>query len=250
MAYRFALDSRSYEDLASGRVLRTAHGQAALPVRVAREMFEQAIALRPAGGADGQVALYDPCCGAGHSLAALGFLYRSQLRAVVGSDVDQAAVGLCRQNLALLQPQGLHARIHELTALLALEQRPAYQAALDSARALAASVPAGVAPAVHCFVADARVAAQLRVGIAGSNPEIVIVDVPYGRLSRWRTPTGSDPGDDGALFDMLEAAADVLAAGAVVALATGKRAKVVHQRFRRARQTSIGLRRLTWLVRN
>ena len=89
--YRFATDDRSYADLGSGRVLRSRPGQPAFPVRLAREMFEQALALRPAGAAP--PILYDPCCGAGHLLASVGLLYADRLTAVIGSDVDAGGAG-------------------------------------------------------------------------------------------------------------------------------------------------------------
>jgi tRNA G10 N-methylase Trm11 len=240
MPYRFATDSRSYIDLASGRVLRSRPGHPAFPVRLAREMFEQARALRGAA-AVAPAVLYDPCCGAGHLLTTLGLLHAPQLSAAIGSDADEAALSLARQNLRLLEPGGLQARADELAALFQQHGNPAHRAALDSARSLATAQAATIP--VHLFRADALDPAQLAEGLGPRRPDIVVADAPYGRLSSW-----SAGGDGHPLETMLGALAQVLPPGAVVALATGKETKIAHPRFHRARQLQLGGRRVTWLV--
>jgi tRNA G10 N-methylase Trm11 len=242
MPYRFAVDERSYADYASGRVLRSRPGQSAFPVRLAREMFEQARALRPPD-APARVALHDPCCGSGQLLAALGFLYAPALRVVIGSDVDEEVLALARENLRLLAPGGLEARIDELQSLHQRYGKPSHEAALASARALAAALGSELL-ASRCFRADARDAEQLRAGLGGETPEIVVADAPYGQLSSWSGEGDEAPGR------MLGALAEVMAPGGVVALATSKDLKPTHPRFRRARQLRLGPRRVTWLVRS
>jgi tRNA G10 N-methylase Trm11 len=234
MPYRFARDARDHRDLASGHVLRSAPGHAAFPVRLAREMYEQAAALAPPA----PHVLYDPCCGAGHLLTSLGFLHGSDLAWVIGSDVDPAALALARQNLALLTPEGLAARTAELRALH--DRHGRHQEALASAHALAASV---TALRVECFEANALDPAQLAGGLRAHRPDIVVTDVPYGRLSSWK----DRPMDSSAA--LLAALAEVLPSGAVVAIATAKASKVDHSLFHRTRQMRAGHRRLTWLVR-
>ena len=247
MPYRFATELRSYADLGSGRVVRSRPGQPAFPVRLAREMFEQARALHGATGTEGpagdnRVVLYDPCCGAGHLLTTLGLLYAAEVSAVIGSDVDDAALSLARENLRLLTAGGLQARIDELARLYQQHGNPAHKEALASARSLAAAQV--VTLPVQLFRADVRDPGGLRDGLGSHQPQIVVADAPYGRLSSWSTGGGGNP-----LEAMLDALAQVLSPAAVVAIATSKELKLAHPRFRRTRQLKLGQRRVTWLVR-
>jgi tRNA G10 N-methylase Trm11 len=234
MPYRFARDARDHRDLASGQVLRSAPGQAAFPVRLAREMYEQAAALAPPA----PHVIYDPCCGAGHLLTSLGFLYGSDLARVIGSDVDAGVLPLARQNLALLTPEGLAARTAELRALH--DRHGRHQGAVASAQALAASL---AAVDVSSFEANALDPAELAAGLGPHAPDIVVADTPYGRLSTWK----GDPTTNSAA-GMLAALAEVLRPGAVLAIGTDNHTKVEAPLFRRVRQMRAGHRRITWLV--
>jgi 23S rRNA (guanine2535-N1)-methyltransferase len=248
MPYRFALTARSYSDLASGRVLRSAPGQPAFPVRLAQEMFEQACALVPSPPEPGLV-LWDPCCGAGHLLASIGLLYPSALSCLVGSDVDPRAVALARQNLELVRPGGLQARIVELEGLHQQHQKPAHRDAIASARALYAQLQ-GIALDILCFVADATQPQQLSAGLQGRSPDLLLVDLPYGRLSSWAGAAGPEATPEDNARRLLDAWATLCRPGSVAALASPRSFKVTHPDFRRARQLRVGARRLTWLLRN
>jgi 23S rRNA (guanine2535-N1)-methyltransferase len=223
--YRFATDARSYEPFASGHVLRSRPGQAAFPVRLGRELFEQARALRNAAN----LTLYDPCCGAAHLTTTLGLLYAPSK--IIASDIDETVLPLARQNLHLVEPRGLQERIAELESIYRREGNPAHAAALESARMLAAQPRAPIE--VRCFKADAQDPKQLDV-----IPDIIVIDPPYGRLSRLH----------GSLTKIIDALATILPPGGVLAIATGGE-KIHHARLTRARQLKVGHRRLTWLVR-
>ncbi len=239
MPYRFATDDRSYADLGSGRVLRSRPGQSAFPVRLAREMFEQALALRPTGAPP--PILYDPCCGAGHLLASVGLLYADRLTAVIGSDVDAEALAVAGGNLRLLEAGGLTTRAEELAALFAQHGNPAHREALDSARALAAAQANPLAARV--FQADARDPSALRRGLGTDAPAVILTDVPYGRMSSWKHASPEQ-----GIEALLDTLGKVLEPGAVVAIATDD-VKVAPAHFRRQRQLKLGKRRVTWLVR-
>jgi 23S rRNA (guanine2535-N1)-methyltransferase len=60
VSYRYAAEKEGYADYSSGHVLRSAPGFPAFPVRLASEVFQRAVALRPGSS---PVALWDPCCG-------------------------------------------------------------------------------------------------------------------------------------------------------------------------------------------
>src|SRR5215210_5047561 len=104
MPYRFARERVDYSDFASGRVLYSLPGRTAFPVRLADEIFQRCLALRPPEARDGPLTLYDPCCGGATLLTTLGFLHGPKLAALIGSDADPDAVALAERNLALLTP--------------------------------------------------------------------------------------------------------------------------------------------------
>jgi tRNA G10 N-methylase Trm11 len=238
--YRFATDDRSYADLASGRVLRSRPGQPAFPARLAREMFEQALALRSAGSPP---VVYDPCCGAGHLLATVGLLSADRLAAVIGSDVDPQALALARENLRLLEAGGLLARAAELEQLHGQHGNPAHREALDSTRALSAAQ--AVTLPVRTFQANALDPPAVLAGLGDATPDIVLADLPYGRLSAWQ----GNPSIEGSAA-LLAAFSRVLRPGAVMAIATSSDVKVAGEHFHRRRQLKLGKRRVTWLIRD
>ena len=245
MAYRFAVRRESYEDLASGRVLRSAPGHTGFPVRLAREMFEQCLEFH---GSPRRCTVYDPCCGTAHLATTLGLLYGDQIALLNVSDVRESALGLARGNLALVTRVGLDARVVALGAEYAKHGNPAHAAAEVSARSLRARM-ADSAPQTRCFLADARDEADLLVGLGHVRPEIIVSDIPYGRGSTWLDRQGRQIQGSDALYPFLEALASATTEDSIVALATARGQKVVHPSYERKRQFKIGKRRVTWLAR-
>lgn len=185
-------------------VLASAPGRPTLPVRLTLELFGRALAL--AGG--GPVAVWDPCCGAGTTLAVLGLCRGSALSGLVGSDVDPSPLDLARRNLALLDPGGLDARAAELEALAARHGKPGYSSAAAAARRLvAAPVPYELA------VADVTDPDATRPVVDRHRPLVVIADLPHGVQTDWSGST-DDPGPE-----LVTALASVLAPDAVIAVA-------------------------------
>ncbi|MBN9796465.1 MULTISPECIES: rRNA methyltransferase [Pseudonocardia] len=163
-------------------VLASAPGRPTLPVRLTVELAGRARVHLPA---DVPLTVWDPCCGAGVTLAVLGLLVPGLAR-LVGTDADPEPLDLARRNLALLDPGGLTARAADLEALAARHDKPSYADAATAARAL---VPAST-PAWSVTLADARDTAAVRNALAGAGPygtgpDLVLADLPHGHRTTW-----------------------------------------------------------------
>ena len=179
MEYRFA-PAGGYEDVASGRVLLHRSGQPPFPAPLALEQFGRARELAPKK--EGLV-VYDPFCGGGTLLTVIGFLASAPVALLAGSDLDADALRTAEQNLALLSREGLLRRRQRLEALFSAYGKPSHRDAVESAERLAARLPAVPLP-TRVFQADACAppcpqALELRA-------DIVVTDIPYGRLTPWQ----------------------------------------------------------------
>ena len=231
MAYRYALTRENHEDLSPGEVLHSAPGFPAFPVRLASETFQRALAEH--GGE--RVTVWDPCCGSGYLLTVLGLVHHPQVASVLGSDLDEQALGLARRNLALLTADGLAARRAEL--LERAERWGKDGHAVDSVERLArrladggGDLPSRVASS------DALDPEQLRAALDGERPDLVVTDVPYGEQTTWAGPYG-----DAGVAGMLDALGAVLDPSAVVAVATRGR-KVAAGPYRSLSSFRVGTR--------
>lgn len=196
-------------------ILVSAPGRPTLPVRLTLELFGRAHAmLGPA-----PVTVWDPCCGAGTTLAVLGLCRGPALSGLVGSDVDPSPLDLARRNLSLLDPGGLDARAAELEELAARHGKPGYSASAAAARRLVA-VPVPVS--YELAVADATEVATTAPLVSRHRPQVVIADLPHGIQTWWSGPAGADAGGDPPADPapvLLAALASVLTPDAVIALA-------------------------------
>ncbi|MFC3998161.1 rRNA methyltransferase [Nocardiopsis sediminis] len=205
MAYRYATERADHSDLASGCVLRSAPGRPGFPVRLAGELFQRAAAH----AGQGPIALWDPCCGSGHLVTAVGLLHRDRLSRILATDTDDAAVGLAARNLDLLTSEGLAARERELRADAERFGRPSFLDRAAAARRLSGRL-AAMGGDLPCAVRTGDAFAPEPPG----RVDVVLTDVPYGDLSHWsgRLPEG-DP-----VSALLRSLAAVLPGGAVIAV--------------------------------
>ncbi len=261
MPYEFATQDQDYSDFASGRVLYSLPGLPAFPVRLASEIFlrgkRQVSALKKL--APGQrLALYDPTCGGAYHLAALGMLHGTDIAAIFASDVDERAVGLARRNLGLLSPGGLERREQEIQSMLAEYGKESHAEALRSLAALRRRVQD--APPIRTRVFQENVVNRdaLQEALAGEAIDLVISDIPYGKLSAWKMPAGYParfpahaPDAQGPLWYMLDALLGILSAdsaGSVAAIAADKAQKIAHPGYRRVERFQIGKRQVSFLT--
>jgi hypothetical protein len=137
-----------------------------------------------------------------------------------------------RQNLALLRPEGLDDRAHALRRLHEQFGKESHAFALESVRRLA-TLSTGVI-ATDAFQADAGDASAVRSGLGDGPPDVVVSDVPYGRLKHWSAPD--------AAAQILPTLHRVLADDAVVALSFPRREPLDHPGFARLQRLKIGKR--------
>ncbi len=242
MPYRYALERPDYSDLASGKVLLSAPGHPAFPVRLASEIFQRCMAIRERNGLTGRVALYDPCCGAAYHLAVLGFLHRSSIRAIIASDIDPEIIPLAERNLGMLSISGIDRRREELAAMHREFGKPSHAEAVAAAESLRSGLPAQSATEpieVRVFLADALA----RPGTSPLSPaapaDIVFTDVPYGRHSQWQAQSAECPNPMGRLLENL---LPIIQPEGLVAIVSDKKQKTSHDRYDRIEKFQIGKR--------
>ncbi len=246
MPYQFATEDQDYSDYAGGRVLYSLPGLPAFPVRLASEIFLRArVALGAAPGE--RLTLYDPTCGGATHLAALGFLHGNDISAIHASDVDPRALALAHRNLGLLSPAGLQRREEEIRELMEQFGKDSHAEALRSISALRERSQNQPPIRTRIFQANAMDAQALQKELNGETIHLVISDVPYGQLSAWQVPAGSEPAVHSPIWLMLDALRSVLVQNAVVAIAADKAQKVAHEGYRRIERFQVGKRRV-WLL--
>ena len=253
MPYRYSRERLDYSDFASGRVFRSVPGRTAFPVRLADELFQRCLALRPLDQPAGPVALYDPVCGGASLLCTLAFLHWPSIGQIVASDADPEALALAARNLALLTPEGIAERRMEIATLHAEYGKDSHAEALASVDHLAAQLDALVRthplPTRH-FLADALDPASLSSHLEPRSIDVVIADVPHGQRTHWLDPQTDQAAPDGSpvLWRLLDALWPTLAPNAVLAIVGDKSQRARHERYAPAGTLQIGKRRATFLT--
>lgn len=256
MPYRFSRERLDYSDFASGRVLRSVPGRTAFPVRLADELFQRCLALRPPSRRDTPVVLYDPCCGGASLLCTLAFLHWPSIRRIVASDADPDALALAGRNLALLTPDGIAERRREIATLHAEYGKASHAEALQSADRLAARIDDLVQTnplPTRLFLADALDPSSLRAHLEPRGVDVVIADVPHGQRTHWLHPEADREAPDAqdgntAIWRLLDALWPALAPDAVLAIVGDKSQRARHERYAPAGTLQIGKRRATFLT--
>jgi len=247
--YQFAKERPDYSDLASGRVFYSRSGYTAFPVRLASEIFQRCLAIREANQVTVPCVLYDPCCGAAYHLCVLAYLHGRSIREVIGSDIDEKAVLLAKQNFGLLGVGGLDKRISEISEMLRLYGKQSHQEALDSAHVLRNRIftlTEEHSLKTRVFQASAMDGKILCENLKGVAIDIVFTDVPYGQHSEWRN-LDANLESSNPLWLMLEALLGVLLPTSIVAVVSDKRQKVSHRGYQRIEQFHVGKRRVVIL---
>ncbi|MCL2605257.1 MAG: hypothetical protein FWD90_12325 [Defluviitaleaceae bacterium] len=229
MQYKYAADA-NYEDFASGRVIRHKTGGTNFPVRLAQEIFCRCVYNSEAKN---NLCLYDPCCGGGYLLTAIGLLNYSLIQSIIASDCDTDAVLITEQNLRLLTAEGINERISHLHHLHVQYGKPSHSQAIESAEKLNGYIDKTRSINVTTFRADILHAGALTD--MGFKADIVFTDIPYDNLTAWN--------NDGGATDFTENLLPVLHPHSVVAVCSNKQQKITADCFTRLEKQKIGKRK-------
>lgn len=239
MSYIFETEDKSYEDFASGRVLYNQLGATSFPVRLGSEIFLRCERILHKAGAGGPYSIYDPCCGGAYLLTTIGLLHGERISKIFASDIDSKMVVLAQRNLSLLSLSGIEQRIRQIRKMITNYDKVSHYDALQSAVNLKESLIArSTQIATISFVADATKEKYIKDKV-----NIVIADLPYGKLVHW----GDMQDESIAIRGLLDSFISVLAQKSVIAIVSGKKASFKHEHYQRVEWFQIGKRKVTFL---
>jgi 23S rRNA (guanine2535-N1)-methyltransferase len=249
MQYKYVRTPPDYSDLASGRVFHSLPGHPAFPVRLASEIFQRCMASREKFYENSDpCVLYDPCCGTAYHLSVLAYLHGENIRAVIGSDINEKAVAVAKRNLELLTVAGLDQRIGEISQLLELYGKDSHKEALSSGYILKNRLSALTQehPMItKVFESDATDSMTILKNINRKSVDIVLTDIPYGQHSHWLSSDCNELLNP--ILSMLNTLSSIISSESVVAIVSDKKQKVSHESFQRIEQFQIGKRRVVIL---
>ena len=246
MQYKYEKEIQDYSHLSSGRVFYSTPGHPAFPVRLASEIFRRCTASREAiYDNSSPCTLYDPCCGTAYHLSVLGVLHGNRIREIIASDIDEKAVEFAQRNLGLLTLAGLDRRIDEISTMIQQYNKDSHKEALKSAHALKQKLTAFDREHplfTKVFQSSATEGQTMINNIAAHSVDIVFTDVPYGQHSLWHGPNAEKLSNP--LWSMLDALTEILSPSSIVAIASDKKQKILHDSYQRLEKFHIGKRQV------
>ena len=239
MNYIFEIENKNYEDFASGRVMYNRPGTTSFPARLASEIFQRCEHILSRAGASGPYSVYDPCCGGAYLLSTIGFMHGDRISKIFASDIDESVVALAQRNLSLLSLPGIEQRTNQIRGMIADFGKESHIEALQSAANLKESLlTKKIQISTMSFIADAtkKICTDEKI-------DIVITDLPYGKVAQW-----SDVKDeDSAIKGMLDNLIPSFSRNSIVAIVSSKKTLLKHGQYKRVEQFHIGKRKVTFL---
>jgi len=236
MQYKYC-QNENFEDFASGRVILHKHGYPNFPVRLAQEIYCRCLSYIKNKT---DICIYDPCCGSGYMLTAIGFLNPDSLKTIICSDFNGHALEIAEKNLSLLSVSGLRARIAHLQNLYTQFNRISHIRAVESAEALLNLINKERTVSTIIFKAD--ILSKNILENRNFKADIVFTDVPYGNLVSWQED------DNGSITNLLENLLPVIKPESVVALCSDKRQRIYSDKYVRIEKQQIGKRKFEILT--
>lgn len=239
--YRFATQRENYEDYSSGRVLYGKASATNFPVRLASEIFQRCSRFLEESGRPPPYAVYDPLCGVAYTLTVLGFLHGHSIKCLLGSDNDLTILEVAADNLNLLTKEGLGQRTLELTDMLHRFSKDSHAGALESAGRLTGLQE--LLPSIKTAVFHSDAMACDADQPLFEEIDMVLVDLPYGVLTEWKT----DQSTEDPVQKMLDNLMRQLPRLGIVAVASQKGQKYRLSGYTKAARFQVGKRQVILL---
>ncbi|SRR3989338_3333287 len=238
--YKFTAMKENYEDYSSGRVIYGVPKATNFPVRLASEIFQRCSEYLTKKGKYSPYIVYDPLCGAGYTLTVLGFLHGSSIRTFFASDSDKKALEFASKNLALLNTEGINNRIHELEKFIQDYNKISHKEALESAYRLKSKV---ISLSIKTKIFQFNILVDTNLPKPVSGIDLVIADVPYGKLTQWDDlKEESNP-----IKICLDKIKSRLSPVAIVAIILNKKQEILHEGYSCIKKFKIGKRKIILL---
>lgn len=237
-AYIFSTTKENYEDFSSGRVLYGHSGATNFPVRLLNEVYLRAVNHLKSKNHNGPYTVYDPLCGIAYSLTVLGFLYPTQIKKLIGSDIDVNLLETAHKNISLIKKVGLQKRIEEIQTLSQKYQKTSHKEALESTNRLLNQSSEKLPTEIFQF----NILGQKPLPSGVTKIDIVIADLPYGDLVSW-----SDSKDQNSSQILLNKLGKDLNHIHIVVLIADKKQTIEHLGFKKVDSFKIGKRKIIFL---
>jgi len=236
--YKFT-NKENYEDYSSGRVLYGAPNATNFPVRFSSEIFQRCNDYLSKKGKQGPYTIYDPFCGIGYSLSVMSFLHGSDIKSIIASDVDKTMIEFAEKNLSLLTIKGLNTRIEELQGFIEKYKKDSHKESLESAYRLKEKLVEPIGLQIFQF----NILTNEPLLDFVKNIDIVIADLPYGKLTNWEdVENESNPTQR-----FLDKVRDRLSKESIVAVSFNKKQKVEYEGFNKIKAFTLGKRKVLLL---
>jgi 23S rRNA (guanine2535-N1)-methyltransferase len=237
--YQFTTN-KNFEDYSSGRVLYGVTGSTNFPVRLASEIFQRAKYYIREQGTNGPYTIYDPFCGAAYSLTVLGLLHGTDIKSIYTSDVDENILEVAKKNLSLLTQKGLDNRAKELGSLFDTYHKDSHKEALDSVTKLSKLI-LNQEIAVHTYLYN--VLEETKPPFDLSIVDLIIADVPYGKLAQWQGAKG----DINPTQQFLDTIKRYASPKTLVVISMDKKQKATYEGYSKIKPFQIGTRKILFL---
>lgn len=162
-------------------------------------------------------------------LTILGLIKGSTISKLYGSDIDEDKLKLAEVNLQLLTRAGISKRRNELRRLYEAYGKESHKDALISIDRIERMLPDNIE--TYVFHRDALNVCELPF-----IPDIILTDVPYGKLTEWSE-------DGKGVTEMMNALSGICGLDTILCVCMDKRQKLHTDVYQRLEKQSIGKRK-------
>lgn len=235
------MKKENYEDYSSGRVLYGAPKATNFPVGLTLEIYKRCSEYLRIRGNLGPYVVYDPFCGVAYSLTVLGFFNGKNIKQIIASDADKTILEFAHKNLSLLTKKGMSNRIKELEKFIKEYDKDSHKEALISAKKLK-TISGELSIKIEEFQHNVLSNTPLLKHIRGI--DMVIADVPYGKLTDW---IGLKEGENPIQL-FLDQIKSKLGKNSVIAIVLNKKQEVSYIGYKKLKSYKSGKRKVLIFV--